>query len=192
MSSSQIPATVRAVITDPDLGRPTIEEIPFGTRAAVKELGPDAVVVSTRALGLNPRVVPRSARIILSLAALMLISLLPFSELTTSTHTAIGRRTKRSSLAPIALASFCKLVTTSATSRLAIAWRAWSTAAAAKTTERLLKVRLLAVLVGYPKLTQPTSSSSCRHRCRQCFPTSSEYELPRGRRPNGEDSNLSI
>jgi hypothetical protein len=54
MSSNQIPATVKAVIADPDRGRPTVEEIPFGTRSAVKDLGPEAIVVSTRALSLNP------------------------------------------------------------------------------------------------------------------------------------------
>ncbi|WVF69587.1 hypothetical protein IAT40_004365 [Kwoniella sp. CBS 6097] len=51
---SVIPDTVRAVVASPDLGRPTIETLPFGTREVVKNLGPDLVAVKNRAIGLNP------------------------------------------------------------------------------------------------------------------------------------------
>jgi hypothetical protein len=53
MTASEFPATVQAVITDPDFGRPTTEETPFSARTAVKKLGPEPVAVSTCTLDLN-------------------------------------------------------------------------------------------------------------------------------------------
>lgn len=54
MPVDNIPVTIKAVITNPDLGRPFVEEIPFGTRTDVQNLDPDKVILSTRALSLNP------------------------------------------------------------------------------------------------------------------------------------------
>ena len=49
-----IPATVRAVIAQPDLSRPQVHSLPYGDSDLVKNLGPDHVVVLNRAIGLNP------------------------------------------------------------------------------------------------------------------------------------------
>lgn len=54
MSSSNLPSTIKAVRTNPDLGRPFVEDIPFGTRHDIQNLDPDKVILSTRALSLNP------------------------------------------------------------------------------------------------------------------------------------------
>ena len=49
-----IPATVRAVVASPDLGRPQITSIPFGSSGAVQHLAPQHVAVLNHAIGLNP------------------------------------------------------------------------------------------------------------------------------------------
>lgn len=51
---STIPATVKALVASPEGKAPSVVEIPFGAREAVKNLGPQYVAVSNRALGLNP------------------------------------------------------------------------------------------------------------------------------------------
>ncbi|WWC91531.1 uncharacterized protein L201_006477 [Kwoniella dendrophila CBS 6074] len=53
-SLSSIPDTVRAVVASPDLGNPTVENLPFGTRQDIQNLGPYSVVVKNKAVGLNP------------------------------------------------------------------------------------------------------------------------------------------
>ncbi|OCF44844.1 hypothetical protein I317_01333 [Kwoniella heveanensis CBS 569] len=55
---AEIPNTVRAVVASPDLGKPTLEDLPFGTREDVKHLGADFVAVKNHAVGLNPSKTP--------------------------------------------------------------------------------------------------------------------------------------
>lgn len=51
---SAIPATVRAVVAQPDKKTPQVVTLPFGDSEAVKNLEPLQVVVQNRAIGLNP------------------------------------------------------------------------------------------------------------------------------------------
>ena len=49
-----LPETVRAVVGDSDLGKPSVVDLPFSYRSEIQSLDPHSVVVLNRALALNP------------------------------------------------------------------------------------------------------------------------------------------
>ena len=49
-----LPETIRAVVSDSDLGKPSVVDLPFSSRSDIQSLSPHSVVVLNRALGLNP------------------------------------------------------------------------------------------------------------------------------------------
>ncbi|GAA5847848.1 hypothetical protein JCM11251_006544, partial [Rhodosporidiobolus azoricus] len=54
MSSNDLPSNIKAVRCNPDGSRPLVEEIPFATRQEVQNLDPEKIILSTRAISLNP------------------------------------------------------------------------------------------------------------------------------------------
>lgn len=52
--SPSLPETVRAVVASADLSKPTVVDLPFGSREDVQHPAPHGIVVVNHAAALNP------------------------------------------------------------------------------------------------------------------------------------------